>query len=181
MEAIYRQSALWIAGVSGNMQGIGSVLSQQMQYSISDVSGLGSLLGLLATTAILALAILAAGLFIQVVAFSRMFEIYVYIAVSPLPAAFFPLGNGDGTGFSRITARFIRGFAAVCLQGVIMILCLNIFGTIMATAVAGMTPPVGTDGVASVIGLATAMLLGSIVLVMSVAKAGSWAKSILDA
>jgi hypothetical protein len=112
-----------------------------------------------------------------------MFELYVYLAVSSVPLAFFLLGNGDGTGFSRISMKFLRAFAAVCMQGVMMLICLRAFGIIMTEVIVSGAEDALLDSNASaaVSQLAYTMLLGAIVLVMSVVKCGSWAKAIMDA
>lgn len=185
MQAIYAQAAAWVNAIGINTAGFSVETITNLIILINNVSGLGASLALLASSLILALAIWIAGIMIQIVAIGRIFEIYILVAISPLPAAFFPLGSGDGTGFSRISLKFIRMFAAVCLQGVMMILCLNIFGLIMSTlinnAAASAMAGSGANPTADVMALALAMVMGSIVLVMSVSKAGTWAKSIMDA
>jgi len=187
MQAIYAQAAAWIGGIGG-MAGVGFSIETQesLEDLIGNVSGLGASLALLASSLIVALAIWIAGIMIQIVAIARVFEIYILVAISPLPAAFFPLsGSGDGSGYSRITLKFIRMFAAVCLQGVMMILCLHIFALVMTTMIDNAANAViasgGGNATADVMALALVMVMGSIVLVMAVTKAGTWAKSIMDA
>ena len=184
LEACYAQAASWItAGTAfGGGSSFGSTINAEIVEIVSGVSGLWANIGLFLSVIILILAIQLCGLVIAAIAFGRMFELYVYIAVSPLPCAFFPLGDGTGGGFSRITAKFLRSFAAVCLQGVMMIICMRIFGMIMTNVIAdSITASAGLEDSVRVSELCYTMLLGAIVLVMSVIKCGSWAKSILDA
>lgn len=183
LEACYMQANQWIGNVTftGN-NNLGALVNNDMDTLVNAITGLWSILGLLITTLILVLAIKACGLIVAVIAFGRMFEMYVYLAISPLPCAFFPLGSGDGGGFSRITAKFLRGFAAVALQGVMMIVCIRIFGLVMSTEITRQISLASTlNGAVAVSELCYTLLLGGVVLVMSVVKCGSWAKSILDA
>jgi len=183
MQAIYAQAAAWVGAIGTTTPGFTDANRVQLAMLVDNVSGLGASLALLASSLILALAIWIAGLMIQIVAIGRIFEIYVLVAISPLPAAFFPLGSGDGTGFSRISLKFIRMFAAVCLQGVMMIICLSVFSIVMTGMMENAALAITGTGnaTAEVMRMAMLMVMGSIVLVMSVSKAGSWAKSILDA
>lgn len=185
LRACYNQASLWISSALsvGSYQKLGAMMTQEIQDQLGNVSGLGAVLGLFVTTMLVALAILVCGLMIQVIAFGRMFELYVYLAVSPLPCAFFPLGDGNGGGISRITAKFFKSFCAVCLQGVMIILCIRIFNMIIGNSFQNMlnTAVSGADAGTVVTDLCFTMLLGAIVLVMSVARCGSWAKSVIDA
>lgn len=185
LRACYNQANIWInsAVSAGNYQSLGNMMTQQVQDQLGNVTGLGPILGLFASTMLVALAIKICGLLIQVIAFGRMFELYVYLAVSPLPCAFFPLGDGTGGGISRITSKFFKSFIAVCLQGVMIVLCIRIFYMIIGNAFAGMIADAvaNTDAGMVVSDLCYTMLMGAIVLVMSVAKCGSWASKIIDA
>ena len=130
------------------------------------------------------MAVKLCGLLVQVMAYGRMFELYCLLCISPLPCAFYPLGDGSGGGFSRITRKFLLNFVGVCLQGVMIIVCIKIFNIIMVSAVDNMSGGVGLgsgDAATNISNLCYSMLLGGIVLVMSCAKSGQWAKSVLDA
>lgn len=185
LRACYNQANIWITSALsvGNYQSLGGMMSGEVQTQLNNVTGLGNVLGLFISTMLVALAIKICGLLIQVIAFGRMFELYIYLAVSPLPCAFFPLGDGTGGGWSRITQKFFKSFIAVCLQGVMIILCIRIFYMIIGNSIDAMilNATGGTDAGAIVTELCYTMLMGAIVLVMSVARCGSWAKSIIDA
>lgn len=185
LRACYNQANIWITEATqvGSVTSMGALMSQEVQTQLNNVTGLGNVLGLFISTMLVALAIKICGLLIQVIAFGRMFELYIYLAVSPLPCAFFPLGDGTGGGWSRITQKFFKSFIAVCLQGVMIILCIQIFYLIIGSSIEEMMRNAvsGTDAGAIVTELCYTMLMGAIVLVMSVARCGSWAKSIIDA
>lgn len=184
LKACYIQAAEWITSIgTGTNTNFGTSLSAQVEPLLKNVSGAGNILALFAASVIVIVAIKVCGLLIQVIAFGRMFELYVYLAVSPLPCAFFPLGDGSGGGFSRITGKFFKSFVAVCLQGVMIILCMRIFNLIIGGTLNQMIQNAinsGSEPSIIVGDLCYVMLLGAIVLLMSIVRCGSWAKSILD-
>lgn len=185
LRACYNQASLWISSAMsvGGYTNLGSLMTTEVETQISSISGIWSVIGLLASCLLLSMAVKICGLLIQVIAFGRMFELYVVLAVSPLPCAFFPLGDGSGGGMSRITQKFFKNFIAVCLQGVMIIISIRIFYMIVGTALTSLITSAsgGSDPTTVVTDLCYVMLLAGIVLVMAVAKCGSWAKSIMDA
>lgn len=183
LRACYNQSVLWINSLGGGWTNLGSRIAPDLEVALNNVNGLWAILGLFVSTLLLALAIKICGLLIMVIAYGRFFEIMVYLAVSPLPCAFFPLGDGTGGGFSRITQKFFKSFIAVCLQGVMMLICIRIFSAITDLAFNNFVSDASSMATASgiVSELCYTMLLFAIVLVMAVAKCGSWARSIIDA
>ena len=185
LRACYNQSVIWINAVvgMGGYTSLGSMLSSEIETQLNSVTGLWSVLGLFVSTMVVALAIKVCGLLITVIAYGRFFELMVYLAVSPLPCAFFPMGDGTGGGFSRITQKFFKSFIAVCLQGVMILICIRIFYAIIGTSFQSLINEAVAAGTASgiVSELSYTMLLFAIVLVMAVAKCGSWARSIIDA
>lgn len=185
LRACYNQASLWISSAMsvGGYTNLGILMTTEVETQISSISGIWSVIGLLASCLLLSMAVKICGLLIQVIAFGRMFELYVLLAVSPLPCAFFPLGDGSGGGMSRITQKFFKNFIAVCLQGVMIIISIRIFYMIVGTALTSLITSAsgGSDPTTVVTDLCYVMLLAGIVLVMAVAKCGSWAKSIMDA
>lgn len=185
LKACYNQANLWINSALsvGSYQNMGDLLTTTVQDKLKAVTGLGDILGLFASVMLVALAVKICGLLVEVIAFGRMFELYIYLAVSPLPCAFFPLGDGSGGGVNRITQKFFKSFIAVCLQGVMIVLCIRIFYMIIGNSFnAMMTAASGASDASTVVSdLMFTMLMGTIVLVMSVTKCGSWAKGIIDA
>lgn len=186
LHACYNQSSIFVsyfagAGVSVSL---GSTVSGYITPYIDSVSGLGNAIGLLASTLILQMGIKICGLVVVIMAYGRVFEILMYLLVSPIPCAFFPLGNGNGDGISRISSKFFKTFIAVCLQGLMMFMCIQLFGTIVNTAFANKIAQSVASGASAstmVSDLCYDMILFAIVLVMAVTKCGGWAKSIIDA
>lgn len=193
LRACYLQANSWLTdmGAASTSYTVGSSAYTHVGELAEGISGLGNAFGLMGTAAIVLLAIQICGIMVQVIAYGRMFEICVYLVVSPLPCAFFPLGNGNGEGFSRITMRFLRSFAAVCLQGVMMLIVIKVFDILLSGTMtdimqeakqlykdAGKTPEAALEQCTNAIFM---MLMGAVAMVMSITKCNSWAKSILDA
>lgn len=182
LRACYNQASIWINNMTGSYQNMGSTIVTEIENQIGSINGIWSVIGLLVSCMLVIVAIKVCGLLVQVIAFGRMFELYVYLAVSPLPCAFFPLGDGTGGGYSRITQKFFKSFIAVCLQGVMIIICIRVFNLLIGNAFNNLlaAAQAGGDPTTAISDLCYTMLMGAIVLVMSVAKCGSWAKGILD-
>jgi len=192
LRACYLQANSWLSsmGAASTSYTVGVSAYDKIGSLAENVTGLGNAFGLMGTAAIVLLAIQICGIMVQVIAYGRMFEICVYLVISPLPCAFFPLGNGNGEGFSRITMRFLRSFAAVCLQGVMMLIVIQVFDTLLTGTMneimtaaadayaASATPEVALEQCTNAIFV---MLMGAVAMVMSITKCNSWAKSILDA
>ena len=185
LKACYNQASMWITSATGagSYTNLGNLMTSEVEAQINNISGIWAVVGLLASCLLLSMAVKVCGLLVQVIAFGRMFELYVYLAAAPLPCAFFPLGNGSGGGMSRITTKFFKSFIAVCLQGVMIIICIRIFYMIVGAALTALigAATAGSDPTTVVSDLCYTMLMAGIVLVMAVAKCGSWAKGIMDA
>jgi len=182
LQAIYLQVQDWVVALGGGGSTMGSDIYDQIHDLVIGVNGLWNILGMFLSSFIVLMAIKICGLIVEVIAYGRIFEIYIYLAVSPIPCAFFPLGNGNGDGFSPVTGKFFKSFAAICLQGVMMVVVIQIFGAVIGGAItAAAATAAGGAANEAITNLIYVMLLGSIALVMAIVKCGSWAKSILDA
>lgn len=181
LKACYLQAQSWIGSLATTNPSFGANMAKEIEDAIWEIEGFGAILGMFLSCFVLVMAIKICGLIVQVIAIGRIFEIYVYLAVSPLPFAFLPLGTGDGVGISRITSKFIKNFVAVCLQGVMMIIVMQVFGAVMDGAISDLIDGVDITKNEGITDMMYIMLLASIALVMSVIKSGSWAKSVIDA
>ena len=205
--AMWKQAGVFAKAVRPPSSGFGDGIYEYISELAGTVNGTTASIGLYGSTVVLVLAIALCGLFITVMAYGRFFEILVYVAISPIPIAFLPLGTGDGSGFSRTTARFLKSFAAVCLQGAMMLICIFVFSLLLGTAAESMpaldipahpsgnptTNPsewrawseafqlISKDAVGAINNALFSMLVGAVVLVMAVSRCGAWAKSLLDA
>ncbi|MBE5877244.1 MAG: hypothetical protein E7290_10210 [Lachnospiraceae bacterium] len=186
LKACYRQCTNFITHMKNGGYGtdidISDICADVIDPYIDGVSGLGNAIGLLVSVLLLQIGIKICGVLVAVMAYGRIFEILVYVIISPIPCAFLPLGEGDN--LSRIPMKFFKNYIAVCLQGVMMYVCIKLFGSLLLnsfqTKVNG-TLSSGVSNSVMVSDLCYDMLLFTIVLVMSITKCSSWAKSIMDA
>lgn len=181
--ACYLQSQDWIISIANSsVIGLGSAANSEVTRLVNQVSGFGQAMGLFLSTSIVLMAIKICGMMVYVIALGRMFELMVYLVVSPLPCAFMPLSDG-GSSVSRITSKFFKSFIAVCLQGVMMVIVIQLFGIILENQLTDAIYAAGQldDANMAITDLIYTMLMGSIALVMAVMKSGSWAKQIIDA
>jgi len=108
-------------------------------------------------------------LVISVIIIGRMIEIYIYMAIAPLPLATIP--NSE---VNSIAKNFLKSFAAVSVQGVLIFIVLGLYGTLIG-AMASKT---------NFIDVTAALLeatLYSLVLVVCILMTGKWSKSICNA
>lgn len=182
LKACYLQAQDWISSLAnaGNVS-FGGTATDNLGGIIQEAEGIGNILGMFLCSFVVVLAIKICGLMIQVMAYGRMIEIFVYLVISPLPISFFPLGNGDGSGFSSITIGFLKTFMAVCLQGVMMVVAMRVFDIVVGQSIADALNVIQGEPSAVVTDTLFTMLLGSIALVLAVVKSGSWAKSVMGA
>ncbi len=169
LSAIYATGAEWINRAGATNSTLGNATGTALATIIQNMTWYEAL-GLVSTMGISFLAIWISGMVVIVIAYARMFELYVYMSASPLPCAFLPMEE------SRIPKRFFLSFAGVCLQGLFIIIAIKLY---QAVCVDTIIPAVQSSSALS--DIAFNMLLGALVLVMAVVKSGQWAKAILDA
>ena len=58
----------------------------------------------------------------------RMLELYIYLAISPIPLATLPHNEMSG-----IAKGFLKSFTAVCIQGIVMYLMLMMFNMLLGS------------------------------------------------
>ena len=127
--------------------------------------GLGELVMILFETSLIKVAIQVISVVIMLVAYGRMFEIYVYSSVSAIPFA--TMGNKE---WGQIGTNYIKGLFALGLQGLFLMVCLGIYAVLVKTIKI-------TD-----IHTSTMTILGYAVLLgLMMLKSGTLAKSILNA
>lgn len=100
---------------------------------------------------------------VEILCIGRFIEIYVYIAVSPIPLSTFPSDE-----LSQIAKNFLKSFAAVCLQGAFIYLVLSFFPILVNANILG--------GFSS-----WSLLFYSLVLAIGVFSSQKWAKAICNA
>jgi len=106
---------------------------------------------------------------IVVIVTGRMIEMYILIAISPIPVATIP--NAEANAIAK---NFLKTFMAVCLQGAIIFLVVAMFGIIVNSVGLSVNGADFTKSLFSILGYA-------LVLVISLFSTGKWAKSICNA
>jgi len=105
---------------------------QNLEFIKGIVPWVISLIGSLAVTVISFMIILTV--------YGRVFKIYMYVAIAPIPLSTF----AGGESVSQIGKAFLKSFAGVCLEGAIIILALVIFSNVsssLSIAASGSTDP----------------------------------------
>ena len=118
------------------------------------------------------LVIFLAVVFANIIVIARFIELYAYFAVSPIPIATIPHEE-----LSQIGKNFLKSFAAVSIQGMLLFMVLSFFPVIFNS---GFLSTDGTDFYALLAQL-SAILGYAIVLVLAVFMSSRWARSICSA
>lgn len=98
---------------------------------------------------------------INLILIGRLFEIIVYTVISPIPLATFA-----GEGWHDSAKAFIKSYAAVCLQGLVVIVMFYAFSQV--AALLGGTDTMG-------------ITITALALALGVAKSGQWARQAVGA
>jgi len=117
-----------IVGASGLTTTMPTELPEQMATLIEDVSLLESI-PLWAVTLLGSLLIWALSIVMILTVYSRFFKIYIATAISPIPLSAFA---GEPT--SSIGLSFVKSYAAICLEGCIIVLACVIFSKFASTS-----------------------------------------------
>ncbi len=179
LSAIYKTGAAWIFNAA-DVNTASSLGEQVSPYLIEILNSIGWLeaIGLLASMAIAFLAVGVCSIIVVVIAYSRTVELLVMVTISPIPVSFIPIEE-RGNGMAK---HFFLSFAGVVLQGLFIIVAIKLFNAICTSAIFDVFDQMAASGGTAAVGdIAFQLLLGALVLVMTVLKSGSWAKSILNA
>lgn len=143
---------------------ISSVLGDiQTRLQTMEVS---ELFALMLETWVVSFAMTVMGLCITVILYGRMLEIYVFSSVGPLPFA--TLASRE---WGSVGSNYIRGLAALALQGFLIMLCMGIYAVLVQSISLS-----GED----LHGAIWTCAVYTVLLCFSMFKSGSVAKSILN-
>ena len=106
---------------SGISAGEGSVLPEEIVNSVSEVTFIDSI-PLWAVTLIGGLAVTVLSFIMIMTVYGRFFRIYMFTALAPIPLATFA---GEPT--QRVGLSFVKSYAAVLLEGAVIVLACVIF------------------------------------------------------
>lgn len=162
--AIYGAAAQVVQNIASTIT-IGSVNADGADGLLSSIEGLslGQQIGMMLTLFVVQLVVRLVILLVKAICLARVVEIYVYIAVAPIPLAMLPSEELRQTAYN-----FLKSFAAVSIQGAIIYLVLSFFPRLIEIA----NP--GANGVWN-------MVLYALILAVAVFQSSRWAKSICNA
>lgn len=167
MEAIYSVFQQITTGISSTLTGgpgIDPGIDLNAINNHIDSLGLGGQIGMFVELFIVRQGVIIIFALVKVITIGRFIEIYMYIAISPIPIATFPSED-----LSQIGKNFLKSFAAVCLQGTLIYLILTFFPVILS------------DNLLNENSAPFDLLLYSLVLILAVFGANRYAKSMLNA
>ena len=121
-----------IMGASGLTAMSDTVLPEEMVSVIEEVGFLQSI-PLWAVTLLGSLFIWVLSLVMILTVYSRFFKLYIATALAPIPLASFA-----GQPSSSIGVAFLKTYAAICLEGCVMVLACVIFSGFVASPPAAM-------------------------------------------
>ena len=128
--------------------------------------GIGELFQLSLETMIISLTMKILSVFITVILYGRMVEIYVYSSIAPLPFA--TMTNKE---WGNIGTNYLKGLFALGIQGFFIMVCVGIYSVLIHSM------SISTN----IHGAMFSIAAYTIVLAFSLFKTGSVAKSVLNA
>jgi len=142
-----------------------------------EAMGIGALLSMFLTLFLIQIILLIVGALITVIIIHRFIEIYMYVSLSALPMATFV--NSE---MSSIGKNYVKTIAAYSFQGLLIIVVMNIFGTLVESQItANIAAAVGDGSDASGLGGSMSLLAAfCVLLAFSIIKTGAVAKSIFN-
>jgi len=159
-----------IMASSGFATGAGAVLPASMVTSIESLGFLASIpLWLVALLARLIIMVLSFIIILTV--YGRFFKLYIFIAIAPIPLSTFA---GEPT--QSIGISFLKSFAAVCLEGAIIVLACVIFSLFSSS------PPaidMGAGVVSQVWSYMGELIFGMLILVGAVKLADRFVREMM--
>ena len=128
--------------------------------------GIGELIGLGMETMIISLCMKIMSVLITVILYGRMIEIYLYVSVSPIPAA--TVTNRE---WGSVGTNYLKGLIALAFQGFFIMVCVAIYAVLVSSvAVAG-----------NLHSALWSVAAYTVILCFSLFKTGSLSKSIFNA
>lgn len=168
VNAVFDVSQNVIANASGVIQGSTDVTPGMLDTleTTLEAMGLGELLGLWLQTIFIGLTMTALNVVIFVIVYGRMLEIYMLVSLAPIPVA--TLSNRE---MGSMGQNYIKSLSAVSFQGLLILLCVGIYGVLVQGIITS------GDPISSIWGCVGYTVL----LCFMLFKTGSIAKSIFGA
>ena len=142
---------------------------------VTDEDDVAALLAMVVVALVSWLVVVVAYVVALVVTWARAIQLYVMAALSPIPLSLLGLDETRHMGVG-----YIRQFASVCLAGLIVTVLLVAFPVVLGglnAASAGTGTPI--DSLVGGLSYALQYLAMCVLLVLSLAKSGAWARDVL--
>jgi len=164
-----------LSRISGYLSG-GEAVATLEPNSVSDSSlkDLAAIGPLLVTSLLVYVAALFAQLFTQLMVYARAIQLYAYFMLSPIP---FALMGFEGT--RHMGVNFCRNFVSLCLAGTVMMFVLTAFPMLVNMVAADITQASDPSDLAMWLVWPAKLLTVCLLLVISLARSGSWARDVL--
>lgn len=174
MRALYEVARLAIRRAS-SVVGSGGAMDLTEVSVVTEDDDVAALLAMIVVALVSWLVVIVAYVVALVVTWGRAIQIYMMAALSPIPLALMGLEDTRQAGVS-----FLRHFAGTCLAGIITLVLLVAFPVVLGGLDAA-SAGTGTAADSVVGGLSYALqyMAMCVLLVLSLAKSGSWARDAL--
>lgn len=176
LNLLYSTVSQWIDGLLASSTSVDTAnffkdLRNILDEQLDDL-GIFEMIGVVFTSFMQLLVVSICGIIVKVIAYGRMFEMFVAYATSPILCALMFDGEGQG----NTAKRGVMDFFAICLQGFLIILVVKLWAAFVLDELSAMTA--ASSG--SIWDVISVLLLGAVLLVMCIARCGQWAKKIVN-
>lgn len=135
--------------------------------------GITESIGIVATLLIPLLAIKIIGMVGICLAYGRLFELYMYHIIYPIPCGALLFDQG------RVTKKFLTSYFACALSGAFMMLSIYLFKFMTENELSIITKKIESDGIQSLGSTSFTLLLASLIMLIGMTKSSSWARRML--
>ena len=168
LTGIFNLALTMIRNISTTVGSQGEFLDLEATRSYVSNLGFGSQLNLWAVVIIVSVIVTIGGFVVNIKITMRMIEIYGYLALSPLPLSTFAGGES-----SQMGKNFLKNFSASCIQGVVMLVFLNLASAMFIS--------IGLNPDPSLVGQMWGMAGFMILLIFAIMASESTAKKAIGA
>ena len=175
MTSLYEVVGLAIRRAA-DLFGTGSAMDLAKVSIVTTDDDVAALVAMLVVSLISWLVVLVAYIVSLVVCWARAIQLYVLAMLAPIPLSLMALDETRQVGVG-----YIKNFVSVCLAGLVILVLLIAFPLVLGGLVA-VNPGTGTpiDGITNGLTYALQYLAMCVLLVLSLAKSGSWARDAMS-
>lgn len=175
MTSLYEVVGLAIRRAA-DLFGTGSAMDLAKVSIVTTDDDVAALVAMLVVSLVSWLVVLVAYIVSLVVCWARAIQLYVLAMLAPIPLSLMALDETRQVGVG-----YIKNFVSVCLAGLVILVLLIAFPLVLGGLVAT-NPGTGTpiDGIANGLTYALQYLAMCVLLVLSLAKSGSWARDAMS-